>query len=350
MQATCTVAPDARRVASPGHAAAPSARAILAALGAEPDAEIVDLRRLSGGANMETWSFDCLRGTQRRALILRRRPGNPVVRPATGEALPLAVEARLMELARRAGLPVPTVLAQGAPGGELGEALIMNRVGGEALPKRILGDDGLAAARRRLAFECGEALGGLHAIPLDDCPAGLRDLAWAEDMQRLQALCDHFGNPSPVHQLALNWLRAQPAPTADPVLCHGDFRTGNLLVGPRGLTAILDWELAHIGYPGEDLGYLCANVWRFGSERPVGGFGAYRELLDGYESVRGFAPTVEELKCWELYAALGWGLVCLTMLEMHESGADPGLERAAVGRRLSESEVDILLLLEDLAS
>jgi len=330
-------------------AVTPPDEALLRCLEADDDARIENLERRSGGANMETWSFDCVRGDQRRPLILRRRPAGRALQSAALQALPLAVEGELMALARRAGLPVPTVLAQSAPGEALGEALIMNRVTGEALPKRILGDDEFAEARRRLAFECGEALGRLHEVPLDLCPGGLRDLDWSADLDRLQALCDHFGNPSPVHQLALNWLREQAPPATRRVLCHGDFRTGNLLVGPRGLTAILDWELAHIGYPGEDLGYLCANVWRFGSDRPVGGFGAYRELLDGYESVRGFAPLPGELRRWELYAALGWGLVCLTMLEMHESGADPGLERAAVGRRLSESEVDLLLLLDDLA-
>ena len=91
-------------------------------------------------------------------------------------------------------------------------------------------------------------------------------------------------------------------------------------------------------------------MWRFGGKGPVGGFGAYRELLAGYRSVSDYAPTERDLLFWQLYAALGWGLVCLTMMELHRSGADPGLERAAVGRRLSESEIDIMLLLEELQS
>jgi hypothetical protein len=99
--------------------------------------------------------------------------------------------------------------------------------------------------------------------------------------------------------------------------------------------------------PARISGYLCANVWRFGGDRPVGGFGTYRELLDGYRSVRDRVPDADELHRWQLYAALGWGLVCLTMLELHTSGVDPGLERAAVGRRLGESEIDILLLLDE---
>ncbi len=336
----------------------PSADALLAVLGATGDARIDKLQRLSGGANMETWSFDLVSEEHSRPLILRRRPGGP---PATDsefeqtsaqyiQSPDLHTEGQLLHLARRLGVPVPAVLAESTAEDPLGEALLMTRLSGEALPQRILRRPEFSIARERLAFQCGEALGQLHQAPLEDCPVGLRDLSWQEDLERLQRLCDHFGNPSPVHQLALNWLRQQPAPTSQRVLCHGDFRLGNLLVGESGLVAVLDWELAHIGHAGEDLGYLCANVWRFRGEHPVGGFGEYRQLLDGYRSVCDTAPELEELKLWELYAALGWGLVCLTMLEMYTKAIDPSLERAAVGRRLSESEIDTLLLLEELGA
>jgi aminoglycoside phosphotransferase (APT) family kinase protein len=133
------------------------------------------------------------------------------------------------------------------------------------------------------------------------------------------------------------------------VLCHGDFRNGNLLIDSQGLRAVLDWELAHVGHPWEDLGYFCANVWRFGRyDMPAGGFGSYQSLLDGYASVAGHAPSIAELKQWELMAALNWGVVTQTMVAIYESGMDSRLERAAVGRRLSESEIDILLLLDEL--
>lgn len=333
------------RSSDPG---APDPAQLRELIGAAGDATIVDLERLTGGANMETWAFSCASASHRRDLILRRGFIAPSGEsPALGQALPLATEARLLGLALRAGLPVPHVVAQADEHHPLGPALVMNRVRGEARPRILLRDERYAEARRRLAFQCGEALGKLHGVALEECPAGLRDLAWQADLDRLQGLCDHFGNPSPAHQLAVNWLREQDAPAGPRVLCHGDFRLGNLLVGEQGLTAVLDWELAHVGYPGEDLGYLCANVWRFGGDRPVGGFGTYRQLLDGYRSVRDHAPDTIELHRWQLYAALGWGLVCLTMLELHSSGVDPGLERAAVGRRLAESEIDILLLLDE---
>lgn len=330
----------------------PQLERLLEALDAPSNAEVRDLRRLSGGASMQTWSFDLVAADHCRPLILRRRPRAHLSLDTKTDTLmqtpDLETEGDLIQLAKRMGVPVPSVVARSASDAPLGEALIMTRLGGESLPRRILRDDQFERARERLAFQCGEALGNLHRLPLETCPTGLRDLSWQRDLDRLQHLCDHFGNVSPAHQLAVNWLRAQPMPESPRVLCHGDFRLGNLLVGTEGLVAVLDWELAHIGFAGEDLGYLCANVWRFGGEQPVGGFGAYRQLLDGYRSVCDTAPSMDELKLWELYAALGWGLVCLTMLEMVRTGADASLERAAVGRRLSESEIDILLLLEDL--
>ncbi len=311
---------------------------------------LTTLRRLSGGANMETWSFDWDDGSGLQALILRRVPGAPAkeMPPGVG-TIDLATEARLLQLAKNNGVKTPDVVRILRQEDGLGPGYIMSREQGEALPNRVLGDEKYALARTRLAFECGEALGRIHGIPLQQLPAGLRDLSPEQDLDRLQGLLDGYGNSSPVHQLALNWLRKHQPEAGRRSLVHGDFRSGNLLVDEEGLSTVLDWELAHLGNPLEDLGYLCGHVWRFGRmDKPVGGFGDYEELLAGYQSVTGYAPEVEELHYWEVYTALGWGIVCLTMLAMYRSGQDRSLERAAVGRRMSESEIDLLLLLEEL--
>ena len=86
-------------------------------------------------------------------------------------------------------------------------------------------------------------------------------------------------------ELALRWLRERdPGPSKEVTLVHGDFRHGNLIIGPDGVRAVLDWELAHFGDPMEDLGWICVNSWRFGEiDKPVGGFGSREELFAGYE-------------------------------------------------------------------
>ena len=127
---------------------------------------------------------------------------------------------------------------------------------------------------------------------------------------------------------------------------HGDYRLGNLMVGPDGLSAVLDWELVHTGDPLEDLGWLCAKVWRFGSPLPAAGLGSREQLLDSYAAVAGWRPTAAQLHWWELYATVQWGLMCLVMADRHLSGAEPSVELAAIGRRACEQEFDVLLALD----
>ena len=309
-------------------------------------ASIKGLARLSGGANMETWSFDWVWSAETEPLILRRLPGQTRdVENAVGE-LTLKDEAALIDIAGRYGVPVPVVRLVLRPEHALGQGYIMSRERGEALPFRLLADDCYRDARERLAFQCGQTLGRIHKIPLESLPEGLSDHSGVLLFQRAQELLDTHGNLSPVLQLGLNWLRDRPRREPLRTLVHGDFRNGNLLVDEDGLVAVLDWELAHLGDPVQDLGYICANVWRFGSPKPVGGFGDYADLLAGYESVTGIAPVMADIHYWQVHAALSWGMVCLRMLEMYRSGEDSSLERAAVGRRLSEAEIDLLLLME----
>ena len=309
-------------------------------------AEIAGLRRLSGGANMETWSFDLVGAQGREPLILRRLPHSATAAGNAVGELGLAQEAQLVQVAGGHGVAVPRVRLVLSPEQALGQGYIMSREEGEALPFRLLADELYRAARDKLAYQCGQALGQIHQIPLAALPPGLPDHSGERLFERAQTLLDSHGNGSPVMQLGLNWLRDNPRLDPRRTLVHGDFRNGNLLVDDKGLVAVLDWELAHLGDPVQDLGYLCGNVWRFGSPRPVGGFGEYEDLLAGYSSVTGQEIAMTDIHYWQVHTALAWGTVCLVMLEMYRSGQDPSLERAAVGRRLSEAEIDLLLLLD----
>jgi aminoglycoside phosphotransferase (APT) family kinase protein len=310
------------------------------------DCRIVGLQRLSGGANMETWSFDLMCGQQAEPLILRRLPGGATATGAEVGELSLAGEAALIAVAGAHGVAVPEVRLVLRAEHALGQGFIMSREEGEALPFRLLADERYSAALETLAFQCGEALGRIHEIPLASLPDTLPDHSGERIFDRAQSLLDAHGNESPVMQLGLNWLREHQRTGARKTLVHGDFRNGNLLVDESGLVAVLDWELAHLGDPMQDLGYISGNVWRFGLPKPVGGFGEYEDLLRGYSTVTGEVPLMEDIYYWQVHTALSWGMVCLVMLQMYRSGQDSSLERAAVGRRLSEAEIDLLLLLE----
>jgi aminoglycoside phosphotransferase (APT) family kinase protein len=127
---------------------------------------------------------------------------------------------------------------------------------------------------------------------------------------------------------------------------HGDFRTGNYLSDENGITAILDWEIAHLGDPLEDLGWLCVKSWRFGAvDKPAGGFGTREELWDAYETAGGAKINREHARWWEILGTARWGVICMTQAWKHLSGAEESMELASIGRRAVETEVDLLELL-----
>jgi aminoglycoside phosphotransferase (APT) family kinase protein len=227
----------------------------------------------------------------------------------------------------------------------LGSGYVMQRLAGETIPRRILRDDAFSATRPRLARQCGEILARIHAAPSRDLPE-LPLASAPTQVGQYRALYDAYDHPHPVFELALRWLedRAQEPPRV--TLVHGDFRNGNLLIDPDGVRGVLDWELAHRGDPMEDLGWICVNSWRFGEiDRPVGGFGSREELFAGYAAAGGAEVDAERVRYWEILGTLKWGIMCMTMVAIFESGADRSVERAAIGRRSSETEIDLLELL-----
>jgi aminoglycoside phosphotransferase (APT) family kinase protein len=132
-----------------------------------------------------------------------------------------------------------------------------------------------------------------------------------------------------------------------PALVHGDFRNGNLIIDERvGVAAILDWELSHLGDPAEDLGYLCVNSWRFGaSHLPVGGFGDYADLLDGYRAAGGREVTMGRIRYWQMMGSLKWAVICMELYASWVAGTDRSVERPMIGRRVTEAEIDLLALM-----
>jgi hypothetical protein len=180
----------------------------------------------------------------------------------------------------------------------------------------------------------------LHAI---EPPA---DFPRPDPLADLQATLATFDEHSPVFDLAIEKLAAASPPQRDPVLLHGDLRLGNVIIGPDGLRAVLDWELTHAGNPAEDLGWLCVKAWRFGAAAPVAGLGTREQLLAAYRAAGGADITLDELRWWELLGTLRWGVICMTQAEVHLSGALRSVELAAIGRRVCEQEWDLLLLLD----
>ncbi|HEY5106017.1 MAG TPA: phosphotransferase family protein [Caulobacteraceae bacterium] len=300
------------------------------------------LRRLTAGATQEIWRFDLLTDGVETPLILRRAPGGDRVSP---NAIGLEIEARLIEAAALAGAPAPPVRHVLEPGDGLGHGFIMGFVEGETLGGRIAKGDSLAGARPVLARQCGEILARIHSIDPRAFPT-LRRSTPAELVASSEGAYRASDLPRPVFELTFRWLgdNCPPSPPR-PLLVHGDFRNGNLMVGEDGVRAVLDWELAHVGDPMEDLGWICVNSWRFGVEdKPVGGFGEREDLYAGYEAAGGAPVNRDHARFWEVYGAMRWGVMCAGMAAAFR-GADPSVERAVIARRTSESEIDLMRLL-----
>ena len=302
------------------------------------DVKINDLQRLSAGASRETWSFTAVSTNESQRLILQRH------RSAASRLRTGLDEAALLRRARSGGVTVPEIVASetgdtnpiGAP------FMISLRIEGESIPRKILRDDTFEKARRGLVADFARELAAIHRLET----TSVDQIATIDDPLAVQrTLYEAFEDPHPVFDLAFRWLDERRPQARQPCVVHGDFRMGNVLVDSEGLAAVLDWELAYFGDPAFDLGWLVARAWRFGGAGEVGGIGSRSELLDAYQANGGEAITLDELRWWEMLACLRWGVVTMAMVDDHRRGGKRSLEQAVIGRRVVETEYDVMLLL-----
>ncbi|MGA9278841.1 phosphotransferase family protein [Ilumatobacter sp.] len=295
-------------------------------------ARVDDLTRLSGGASRETWRFVA----DGRPLVVQRQ--------RAGDIRDMMVEARVVAAAARAEVPVPTLVA--SEHNEDGSAfMIVEAIEGETIARKIQRNDEFEHARTLLPEQFGAALAAIHTIEPEP------GMETVDQIAHYTEAIDGFveagtGRPQPMLELVRRWLIDHRPPTVDPVVVHGDFRLGNLIVDENGLSAVIDWELAHLGDPMEDLGWLCVKAWRFGQAPPVAGLGDYERLFEAYEAAGGHPVDPIVVRWWEVMGTWKWAIMCTLQASVHLSGAARSHELAAIGRRVCESEHDLFLALE----
>ncbi len=300
------------------------------------DGEIHGLHRLTGGATKQTWAFDWHGDGPPQALILQR-----TARAAAGAAgrapkLDARQEAEVMRAARAGGAPAPVVRFVLPPSDGLGEGYVTERVDGETLGRRIVHDAEFAQARQLMARQCGEILAMIHRLPTQSL-SWLCVLSPADELAVYGELLQHCGVRHPALAYALRWTARHLPQHWEPALVHADFRTGNLIVGSAGIRCVLDWEIARIGDPMQDLGVLCMRTWRFGGAGEAGGFGTREDLYAGYESVSGRPVDRERVRFWEAFGNLKWAIACARRGSSQRPDRSPAsLELSAIGRRLEE--------------
>jgi aminoglycoside phosphotransferase (APT) family kinase protein len=320
-------------------------------VGVEPVA-VSGLRPLPGGASRELWSLDVRYETDgvsvHLPLVLRRDPSAAATSPGRDEF-------ELLRAAAADGVPVPRVHWLGDDPILGGPFFLMARVDGETLPRRLLRDDAYADARRVMTAQLGRILAAIHRIDRhthrltflsepgpDESPAH-------NELERYEQIFRAIApDPHPAFELALRWLRQRLPRDNGRVVVHGDYRIGNVIFGPEGVRAVLDWELAHVGDPMEDLGWLCLRSWRFGNDdKPVGGIGMREELFRAYEDGGGRPVDPERVRFWEVLGNLKWAIMTIMQARTYLAGLVKSVELASLGRRTAEMELELLQLMEE---
>jgi len=307
--------------------------ALQAALGGETSEPVL----LAGGASKEAWAVDA----DGEALLVRRAAGSVIHR----HTLSLENEFAVLQAAHSAGVKVPKPLRYISDlAGR--EAFVMERLEGETIGRRVVRKEELATARERLPVQMADELAKIHAIPTAHVP-----FLYEAKLERMVEELDEVDEPHPAIELGLWWLREnRPAPR-EPVVVHGDYRIGNLVVGDAGLVGVLDWEFAHLDDPVRDLAFALVRAWRFGvPEKRLGGVGPVEPYVERYNELTGFDVQPEELDYWELAGNVGWAIGCLTQMQRHLTGQDRSVELAILGRLGVEVEYEIVNLLERFAA
>jgi aminoglycoside phosphotransferase (APT) family kinase protein len=260
----------------------------------------------------------------------------------------LAVEALLMQTAANAGVPEPKVHYVLQPDDGIGPGFIMQWLEGFTLGAQIVKAPELEQIRPQLAYRCGEVLARIHGIDLaaSGLDQHLQQLSAEDYVRQTWQRYQDFDTAQPMIDYTARWLLDNLPQNVSPKLVHNDFRNGNVMVNSDGIVAVLDWEVAHIGDPMRDLGWILTHSWRFGRDHlPVGGFGETADLFAGYESVSGVPVDSATVKFWQVFGSFWWAVGCLGMAEHYRNGPDKTVERPAIGRRSSECQVDCVNLL-----
>jgi len=270
---------------------------------------VEDLVRIHGGASRETYrlrlSFSRDGSEHERPLILRRDPPGSLIETDR------ATEVRFYRAFQEGPVPVPEILWLEEDESFLGRPFfVMEEIrGGEASPQALLAPP-YSLHRERTGESKWTLLGEIHradpkALGLGDGPAP--DECWKRELaQWEQVIDDDELAPQPIGRAAIRWLRRNPPPPAQKLtVVHADYRTGNFLVRENGeIIGILDWEMAHLGDPLEDLAWSLNRVWHWGGDELAGGLLLRERAIEIWESASGLRADPTALHWWEVFSSV----------------------------------------------
>ena len=310
-------------------------------------ARLLAAEALTDGAIQENWrltvAFDGGPEDGRRDLVLRTDAPSSVAASRSR-----VEEFALLRVAREADVPVPEALWLCDGDGPLGKPFyVMRRIAGTAAGHKLT-KPGAIAEPEALATQLGAALARIHRIvpPREE----LAFLGRPPESPALTAIeghrayLDSLPSPHPDLEWGLRWCERHAPQSAEIVLVHQDFRTGNYMVDESGLTGVLDWEFCDWGDPISDIGWFCAKCWRFGrTDKAAGGIAERNPFYEAYERVSGRRIDPDAVAYWEVMAHMRWAVIALQQGERFNSGGEASMELALTGRlRPVELSLEIL--------
>ena len=272
------------------------------------DVMVEGLERIFGGASRETYRFrlSYAQGgrNQTRKLILRRDP------PASLIDTERRIEFATYRAFHGSAVPVPEMLWLEEGCEALGHPFFIAEElsGFQAAPALLFGG-GYDAVLPRLAQRKWTILGEIAradpgALGLTSVmPVPALDACWRRELEHWEAIFDaQEDEPQPIARAAIRWLKRHPPPPAQKLsVVHGDYRTGNFLYDEAGdIHGVLDWEMAHLGDPLEDLAWGLNPVWEFGRGL-AGGLIPQAQAIDIWRDASGLAADPVALHWWMLF-------------------------------------------------
>lgn len=315
---------------------------------------VSECKPLTGGACQENFSMLLSDKEANIKAVLRTDKGATLL-----SSLSKADEFRVAEAIFLKGVKTPKPILLESKSEILGDPFyLMEKIEGKATGRFIVKDPSIADYRKtKFAEDLARNLALLHSIEATEEQVSFlpSSLAFVKKVdygafciENLRNTLDSLPEPHPAVELGLNWLK-QNLPSIDKItLVHGDFRTGNFMVSPKGLEGILDFEFAHWGDPYEDIAWLCMRDWRFGKlNKEAGGFASRKEFYSAYENHSGQFVQHKRVLFWEIMGNLRWAVGSSQQAERHLSGKDKGIELLAIGRRTAEMEWEAIRLMEE---